>query len=72
MSTAVLYAFWGGPVELPETNRRSYRNMMIPSIALVILSVLYGVGTEWLLPFMTDASNVLLQPSNYIDAVLKE
>ena len=60
------------PVELPTTNRRSYRKMMIPAVALVILSVLYGVGTEWLIPYMTDASDVLLQPSIYIDAVLKE
>ncbi len=68
-----IYAFWGDPpVELPKTNRRPYRKMMMPAVALVILSVLYGVGTEWLIPYMTDASNVLLQPSIYIDAVLKE
>ena len=30
------------------------------------------VGTEWLIPYMTDATDVLLQPSIYIDAVLKE
>ena len=45
---------------------------MIPSIVLVVLSVLYGVGTEFLIAYMTDASDVLLQPSIYIDAVLKE
>ena len=67
-----IYAFWGEPVELPTTNRRTYRKMMIPAVALVMLSVLYGVGTEWLIPYMTDASDVLLQPSIYIDAVLKE
>jgi len=67
-----VYAFWGEPVDLPKTERRPYRNMMIPAVALVVLSVLYGVGTEWLMPYMTDASNVLLQPSIYIDAVLKE
>ncbi|WP_342505836.1 Na+/H+ antiporter subunit D [Sporosarcina sp. FSL K6-2383] len=67
-----VYAFWGEPVELPKTTHRPYRNMMIPAVALVVLSVLYGVGTEWLMPYMTDASNVLLQPSIYIDAVLKE
>ena len=58
--------------ELPKTNSRSYRKMMAPAIVLVILSVLYGVGTEWLIPYMTDATDVLLQPSIYIDAVLKE
>ena len=69
-----IYAFWGDPtlVVLPKTNRRTYRKMMMPAVALVVLSVLYGVGSEWLMPYMTDASNVLLQPSIYIDAVLKE
>ena len=67
-----IYAFWGEPVELPKTNHRSYKKMMVPAVALVVLSVLYGVGTEWLVPYMTDASDVLLQPSIYIDAVLKE
>jgi len=69
-----IYAFWGDPtlVVLPKTNRSTYRKMMMPAVALVVLSVLYGVGSEWLMPYMTDASNVLLQPSIYIDAVLKE
>jgi len=67
-----IYAFWGEPVELPKTNHRSYRNMMIPAVVLVMISIVYGVGTEWLVPFMTDASDVLLNPSIYIDAVLKE
>ena len=62
----------GTTVELPKTNLRPYRKMMMPAVALVILSVLYGVGTEWLIPYMTDATDVLLQPSIYIDAVLKE
>ncbi|MCG7336008.1 Na+/H+ antiporter subunit D [Sporosarcina sp. ACRSM] len=67
-----IYAFWGKPVAIPQTDRRPYRNMMMPAVVLVILSVLYGVGTEWLFPYMTDATNGLLQPSIYIDAVLKE
>ncbi len=67
-----IYAFWGEPVELPTTKRRDYRFMMIPAVALVVISIAYGVGSEWLVPYMTDASDVLLNPSTYIDAVLKE
>jgi len=66
-----IYAFWGEPVELPKTNRKPYSRMLLPTIVLVVLSVFYGVGTEWLLPYVTDATDVLLQPSIYIDAVLK-
>ncbi|NEU30669.1 Na+/H+ antiporter subunit D [bacterium LRH843] len=67
-----IYAFWGTPVDLPKTNRRPYQRLMFPTIVLVVLSVLFGVGSEWLMPYMTDSSNVLLNPSIYIDAVLKE
>lgn len=67
-----IYAFWGQPREYPTTAVRPYRQMMLPAILLVIVSVAYGIGTEWLLPYMTDASDVLRQPSIYIDAVLKE
>lgn len=67
-----IYAFWGEPVKLPTTNRRNYRYMMIPAVALVVISIVYGVGSEWLVPYMKDASEVLLNPSIYIDAVLKE
>lgn len=67
-----IYAFWGEQVELPKTNRSAANQMMIPAVTLVLISIAYGVGTEWLIPYMTDASEVLLNPSLYIDAVLKE
>lgn len=67
-----IYAFWGEPIELKTTNRKAYRNMMIPAAILVVLSIVYGVGSEWFVPYMSDASKVLLNPSIYIDAVLKE
>ena len=67
-----IYAFWGEPVQLPVTDRRVYRNMMTPAVILVVLSVFYGIGTEWLIPYISDATDVLLNPSMYIDAVLKE
>jgi len=67
-----IYAFWGEPVAIPKSDRRSYRKEMIPAISLVVISIAYGVGTEWLIPYMADASDILLNPSIYIDAVLKE
>lgn len=67
-----IYAFWGEPVALQPTNRSTYRQMMFPAVMLVALSVLYGVGTEWIFPYVSDAAQVLLDPSSYINAVLKE
>jgi len=67
-----IYAFWGESTALPNTKKSSYRKEMIPATLLVVISIAYGVGTEWLIPYMEDASNILLNPSVYIDAVLKE
>lgn len=67
-----IYAFWGEPKLEAARVKTPYRTLMAPAVLLVILSVAYGVGTEWLVPYMTDASNVLLNPSMYIDAVFKE
>ncbi|REB04838.1 Na+/H+ antiporter subunit D [Sporosarcina sp. BI001-red] len=67
-----VYAFWGEPVPIQPTNRKTYKQMMFPAVMLVALSVLYGVGTEWIFPYVSDAAHVLLDPSSYINAVLKE
>lgn len=67
-----VYAFWGEPVALPETKRSSYRKEMIPAVLLVVISIVYGIGAESLIPYMENASDLLLNPSIYIDAVLKE
>jgi multicomponent Na+:H+ antiporter subunit D len=68
-----IYAFWGkekGPLQ--PMDKGYYRMMFIPTIILVVLTVFYGVGSEWITPFMQDAGNILNNPSVYTDAVLKE
>lgn len=67
-----IYAFWGEPKPTPERSKTRYNRMMIPAVLLVTLTVLYGVGTEALVPYMSDAADVLLDPSAYVNAVLKE
>ena len=44
---------------------------MAPTVTLIAITVLYGVGSEFLVPFMTDATSVLLDPSVYTDAVFE-
>ncbi|MBY0221053.1 Na+/H+ antiporter subunit D [Sporosarcina aquimarina] len=70
-----IYAFWGPQnpdYPLPVTSKRTYRQLMAPAVLLVLVTVAYGVGTEWLMPYISDASDVLRDPSIYINAVLKE
>jgi multicomponent Na+:H+ antiporter subunit D len=66
-----IYAFWGEEKVLQKLNPKTYRHLLTPAICLVALTVLYGVGSEYIIPFMKDATTVLLNPSVYTDAVFK-
>ncbi len=46
--------------------------LLIPTVILISIAVVYGVGAEWINLFITQAAEVLIDPSIYIDAVLKE
>ncbi|WP_033541067.1 Na+/H+ antiporter subunit D [Planococcus sp. CAU13] len=67
-----IYAFWGEPVETRPLKKSAYRAMLIPSIILVAITVFFGVGAELFMPFVSDAAEVMLNPSLYIEAVFKE
>lgn len=49
-----------------------YRKMMLPVIILLSLSVLYGLFSNAVFPFIEDAVNPIVDPKVYIDAVIKE
>ena len=66
-----LYAFWGEQGQMVAINKGSYRNMLWPTVLLVVVSIAYGVGAEWLVPYMDNAAKTLVDPSIYVDAVMK-
>lgn len=67
-----IYAFWGeeGQME-PQVSKKFYLNLLVPTVILVVISIAYGVGSEWVTPFMDNAANVLSNPSVYVEAVMK-
>lgn len=67
-----IYAFWGESVATVPLKKSAYQAMFIPTAVLVAITVVFGVGAELFMPFITGAGEVLLNPSIYIDAVLKE
>lgn len=67
-----IYAFWGEAVETKPLKKSAYHAMLIPSVILVAITVFFGVGAELFMPFVSDAAEVLLNPSLYIEAVFKE
>ncbi len=66
-----LYAFWGEPGVRQKINPKSYRQMLVPTVLLVVISIAYGVGSEWVAPFMDTAAKALMDPGIYVDAVMK-
>lgn len=67
-----VYAFWGEPVETVPLKKSVFNQMFIPTVVLVAMTVAFGVGAELFMPLISGAGEVLLNPSIYIDAVLKE
>lgn len=66
-----IYAFWGEPKETVSISKTHYRSLLIPSMLLVAITVAYGIGAEYIMPFMQDAAEVLANPSIYVEAVMK-
>lgn len=67
-----IYAFWGEPKQILPVDKARYNAMFIPTVVLVALTIVLGVGAELFMPFIEEAAEVLLNPSLYYDAVLKE
>lgn len=67
-----IYAFWGEPGQVSnKVEKTTYNRLFYPTVILVIVSIFFGVCTEWFTPFMADAAKVLTDPSIYTDAVMK-
>ncbi len=49
-----------------------YKKMMLPVVILLACSVLYGVFSNALYPFIADAVDPIIDPNIYIHAVIKE
>ncbi|MGJ7034158.1 Na+/H+ antiporter subunit D [Anoxybacillus eryuanensis] len=61
--------FWG---EKKGFEQKKLDGRFVPVLFLLVLSVAYGVSIELVRPFVADAVSVLVDPSMYIQAVLKE
>lgn len=64
--------FWGEPKNDKNENQIPVRTLLIAPVLLVTISVLYGVGSEFVFPYISQAAETLADPQIYIEAVLKE
>ncbi|MDX8346187.1 Na+/H+ antiporter subunit D [Rossellomorea sp. YZS02] len=67
-----LNGIWGTPKEYKGASKEDARYLWMTSAILVVLAVCYGLGAEAMRPLFSQATEVLVNPELYIDAVLKE
>ncbi|MBM7648511.1 multicomponent Na+:H+ antiporter subunit D [Bacillus ectoiniformans] len=64
--------FWKAPKDYPGEDQQPVWFLWAPAAILVAVSVVYGVGAETMYPIISQATDALVNPTIYIDAVLKE
>ncbi|APH03866.1 Na+/H+ antiporter subunit D [Bacillus weihaiensis] len=64
--------FWGEPSNEAEFKAKSTKGLYVPIAILLALSIAYGFGIEFISPYISQAADTLLDPTIYIQAVLKE
>jgi multicomponent Na+:H+ antiporter subunit D len=64
--------FWGKDRTYHGEEEAPVKHLLIAPVILVVISALYGIGSESILPYISQAAHTLLDPNIYIDAVLKE
>ncbi|MBZ5752322.1 Na+/H+ antiporter subunit D [Metabacillus rhizolycopersici] len=64
--------FWGEDRTYEGEEKAPVKWLLISPVILVVISALYGIGSESFLPYISQAAETLLDPSIYIEAVLKE
>lgn len=68
-----MYAFWGrGQTIHGESSQISVNRLLAPASFLFIIVIGMGIFAELLYPALSTAAHVLIDPSLYIDNVLKE
>ena len=72
MMKIFMYCYWGEekPVRADLPVDFNYKPMLIPCLALVVLSLLMGLFSQFSVGLVTEAAKQILDPSNYIGAVL--
>lgn len=65
-------AFWGKESPPVSNEERPVKLLLLPSILLVVISFGMGIAADMLYPYISLAAETLLNPENYIHAVLKE
>lgn len=72
MMKIFMNVFWRETVLRKEDEKGSTKGLLLPCALLVVLSIFYGIGSEWIYQYVEQAVAVLVDPSIYVESVLKE
>ncbi|WP_110113723.1 Na+/H+ antiporter subunit D [Bacillus sp. CGMCC 1.16541] len=64
--------FWREPKLTAQEEKGTTKGLLYPSAILLAISVFLGVGAEFVYPYISMAAETLMDPSVYIQSVLKE
>lgn len=70
MLKVLRYAFWGPEKGTRRSLRGVYGELLIPAVTLVALTVVIGLGARYATDYLMVSAQELLDPSDYIQAVL--
>ncbi|AOZ92414.1 Na+/H+ antiporter subunit D [Paenibacillus crassostreae] len=65
-------AFWGDEKEQVKREPIKLKGVTVSVVGLLVLIILMGFGSEWVYSYVSQAGDVLANPTLYIEAVMKE
>ncbi|BAC13950.1 Na+/H+ antiporter subunit D [Oceanobacillus iheyensis] len=66
------YAFWGKQKHTEEQANIPIGKLLLPVVPLVALTIILGFAAEPIFTYSLDVAEQIMDPSNYIESVLKE
>ncbi|BAB05035.1 Na+/H+ antiporter subunit D [Halalkalibacterium halodurans] len=72
MMKIFIYAFWGEQKHTEQQAKMPIGKLLLPIAPLVVLTIVLGFGAEPIFQYSLQVADELLNPSVYIESVLKE
>lgn len=65
-------AFWGAEMKNVDSLPAVNKGFIVSTAGLCLIVVAMGIGSEWVYQYVSEAGHTLINPAQYINAVLKE
>ncbi|GAE27098.1 Na(+) H(+) antiporter subunit D [Halalkalibacter wakoensis JCM 9140] len=72
MIKIMMYVYWGEQKHTEEQAKKKIGHLLLPIVPLVALAIILGIAAEPVITYLLLVSEQILDPSIYIESVLKE